>query len=251
MKRRAFLASSALGGVALAGCLQGGGATTPTAETDGYPPESTGDDRPPEREIDTAAFGHVEVDGTQVPLAPLDVAYYWFRRREARFADARGQRQYERSRILGAVLSTAGRNSPDDPVKAWPKGDRIVCYCGCPHHLSSIRAAAAIDAGYESVFVIDEGFWAWHDSGYPMAGNDVGDQPASYAVSGRVAPAHAGEMVRVSHEPTGQLEAAPVDADGSYTVHLRFSGVARDSMLTVATPEETVRRPLGELVVDG
>lgn len=252
MNRRAFLGSAALAG--FAGCLTdigGGGGTpsgTPTAETDGYPPGSAVEETPPQRNIDTDAFERIDVEGTTVPLAPLDVAHYWFQRREARFADARGQRQYKRSRVLGAVLSPAPDGADDaDPVARWPTGDRIVCYCGCPHHLSSLRAATLIENGYEEVYVIDEGFWAWHDQGYPMAGEDVTEQPRVQVVEGRTDPEHAGETAWATHDPSGQREAGPIAADGSFELHLRFTNVTPDSVVTLRTPATAVEAPLREL----
>lgn len=253
MRRRAFLGSAALAG--LAGCITdsgGGGApsTTPSAETDGYPPESAGEEAPPNRNIDTDAFGTVDVEGTAVPLAPLDVAYYWFQRREARFADARGQRQYDRSHVLGAVLSTAPDGVDGDPVAGWPTGDRIVCYCGCPHHLSSLRAATLLQNGYEEVYVIDEGFWAWHDQGYPMAGANVTEQPRLQVVEGRTAPELAGETVWAIHDPTGQREAGPIAPDGSFELHLRFTDVTPASVVTLRTSAASMAAPLRELTAD-
>jgi len=250
MDRRAFLATAA--GV-FGGCLGGGTGSeptasptgTPTAETDGYPPEPAAP--PTERAVETETFQTLDVHGVEVPLVPVSIARYWHGRREARFLDARGSEQYERSRVLGAVLSTAPDGIEDDPVARWPTDDRVVCYCGCPHHLSSLRAAVLIENGYESVYVVDEGFWEWHDRGYPMAGEDVDDRPRLRIVSGQTDPAHAGELVRLVHEPTDQHEAAPIEADGRYELELRFAGVSDDSVVTLLTPDGRVRRPLGDL----
>jgi rhodanese-related sulfurtransferase len=257
MERRAFLATAA--GVLGAGCLGGGSEETPTvpptptdtprgtptAETDGYPPEP--ETTPTERAVDASNFRTKEVHGIEVPLVPVNVAHYWHRRRAARFADARGQEQYASSRVLGAVLSTAPDGVENDPVALWPTDDRIVTYCGCPHHLSTLRAAVLIDQGYESVYVIDEGFWEWHDRGYPMAGKEVTEKPALRVVRGRADPAHAGEMVRLVHEPTHQHEAAPIDEDGRYELHVRFADVTTESVVTLHTPTGSERHELGAL----
>ena len=242
--RRSFVIGSA---ALLGGCLGGGsGSNAPTNETDGYPPRA--ESTPEERSIDTESFARITVDGTAVPLAPLDVAYYWFRRREARFADARGRRSYDRSHVLGAVLSPAPDGGGSDPVAAWPTDDRIVCYCGCPHHLSSMRAATLLQNGYEDVYVIDEGFWAWHDRGYPMAGEAITARPASYEITGRADPRHAGESVWAWHEPSGQREAAAVGPDGRYVLELRFTDVTPESTILVDAPGYRVRDSLGTLV---
>ena len=275
MKRRTYLAGVAAAG-ALAGCLgdgsEDGDGTDPTetgddvtgtatgAEygtngefppdedpADGYPPEF--DDVPAERAVDTSAFETVTQDGVEVPLAPAEAVHYWYRRGEARMADARGREQYDTSHVYGAVLSPAGAGGTDgDPADEWPEGDRIVCYCGCPHHLSSIRAASLIDAGYEEVYVIDEGFWEWHGRDYPMAGTDLSASPYGHVVSGRTESRHAGETAWARHVPSGQREATTIGDDGAFSMTLRFVDVDRDSPIRVETPGYTVEAPLGRLV---
>jgi rhodanese-related sulfurtransferase len=254
MNRRTFLASSAVSLSAVTGCLGGGGggggefSPKPTdGNVDGYPPEFS--DVPEKRDIDTSSFGTVEENGVQVPLAPIDVAHYWYKRREARFADARSVKAYDASHIYGAVLSQASTNrrSSADPVADWPKDDRIVCYCGCPHHLSSIRASQLIQNGYENVYVIDEGFWKWHDRGYPMRGNDVTAKPNSWVVRGEAAASFAGQNAWARHQPTKQLESTDITDDGSYELHLKFHEVGPDSTVEIETPGYTVEGKLKDL----
>jgi len=242
LTRRSFLASS----VAITGGCLGSGSSRPTdTESDGYPPPF--DDQPEERTVDTDDFSEISVEGVAVPLAPIDISYYWFRRREARFADARGRTQYETSHILGAVHSPAFESDSHDPVLDWPKTDRIVCYCGCPHHLSSIRAARLIDDGYESVYVIDEGFWEWNDRDYPIAGTDDSPQPDQYEISGRTDPEHAGKWVWAIHPGSKQHEAARIDTTGRYLLGLRFFDVTEHTPIVVRTPSYRVRASLADL----
>ena len=243
MRRRTFLASSALA-TAVAGCLGGDGDEDAESATDGYPPES--DDPPEPMEVDTDRFERIEVEGQRVPLAPVDVTHNWYARRAARFADARGEGQYERARVRGAAWSPAGGRD-DDPVESWPTGDRIVCYCGCPHHLSSIRASDLLAAGYEEVYVIDEGFYEWLDRGYPVEGEEVEAQAAARVVRGRTDAAYAGDPVYATHEPTDQREAAFVDGDGRYELTLRFAGVDDGSEVRIDAPDYTVVAPLARL----
>lgn len=254
MKRRTFLTASAVSLSAVAGCLGDGGggggepsATPEDGNVDGYPPEF--EDQPDERNIDTSSFGTVEENGVQVPLAPVDVAHYWHKRGEARFADARSESQYEASHIYGAVLSPAseGNRSSDDPVGDWPKDDKIVCYCGCPHHLSSIRASQLIQNGFENVYVIDEGFWEWHDRDYPMRGADISSNPESWVIDGEVAGAFGGENAWARHRPSGQVESTDIADGGSYELHLKFHEVGPDSTVEVETPAYTVEGKLADL----
>jgi len=240
--RRSFLASS----VAITGgCLRSGSSRPTDTESDGYPPPF--DDQPEGRTVHTDDFSRISVDGVLVPLAPIDVSYYWFRRREARFADVRARKQYEASHILGSVHSPAFESGAGDPALDWPKTDRIVCYCGCPHHLSSIRAARLIQDGYESVYVIDEGFWEWNDRDYPIAGAEDSPQPSRYEISGRTDPEHAGRWVWAIHPGTKQREVTRIDTTGRYLVGLRFFDVTRNTPIVVRTPSYRVRAPLANL----
>lgn len=216
MRRRTFLASSAgLGVAGLAGCLGGGNENVTVA------------------------------DGETITLTPVDKTYEWFQSDAARFVDARGTGQYEQSHIVGAVSSPAANpGGPGDPVMDWPTDARIVCYCGCPHHLSSLRAAHLQKNGYSNVSVIDEGFFEWADRGYPITGQS---STAFYEISGETDPADAGEMAWVRDLASDQDEAAPIAADGSYTVHVRFADITDDTVLTLSTPSYTVEAPLGRL----
>jgi rhodanese-related sulfurtransferase len=272
MKRRSFLATGAASLTATAGCLGIGGnesteinengdgdseTTTPwsgyeentptTGNTDGYPPEF--EETPEKRSIDTSSFETKAEGGVEVPLAPIDAVHYWYKRGEARFADARGARSYQAAHVLGAVLSPAPERyrTPNDPVNDWPKEDRIVCYCGCPHHLSSIRASQLINEGYENVYVIDEGFGEWQSREYPMAGDDVENVPKKWILTGRTDAAHAGRNAWARHPDSGQMESTDIADDGSYELHLKFYDVGPDSLVNVETPDYTVEGPLSEL----
>lgn len=274
MKRRAFLAAGAAGAASLAGCtgLGGGGSgggsavnhagnvdasftangdyPTDSKPADGYPPSF--EQQPSKRQIDESGFKTITTEGERITLAPIGVANYWYRRGEARFVDARGLSQYKRSHVFGAVNSPAQKNASGGGIDGWPKDDRIVAYCGCPHHLSSIRAAGLQKAGYSNVFVIDEGFWEWHRRDFAMCGTDLGYSPYSTAwkVTGEISPEYAGEYAWAVHQPSDQQEAAPIREDGSFTLHLAFSGVTDSSPVRVETPAFTVEAPLGELVAE-
>ena len=265
MNRRAALRLAGATMAGLAGCigLQDGSTVTPPDETvvgprqgddlpaddtpgDGYPPsfETT----PAERQIDASSFDTKTVDGHDVPLAPFQAVYYWYARGEARFADARGSTSYGNSHIYGAVLSPAPDGRENDPVIDWPKGDRIVCYCGCPHHLSSMRAASLMDDGYEEVYVIDEGFWdGWYNRGYPIAGSEVQSRPAVWVIDGVADLTYAGATAWARHGPTGQREATDIGPDGRFQLELRFADVTGDSVVEIETPGYRVEAPLDEL----
>lgn len=281
MNRRSVLKLGGVGLAGLAGCTaspQRGTPvveSTPTAEptstrtpiagpshdddlpsdenpNDGYPPQFG--ETPPERDIDTPSFDSIRRDGVDVPLAPIDVTFYWYARGEARFADARSYGAFERSHVFGAVSSPEPDGGDDDPVDDWPVEDRIVCYCGCPYHLSSIRAANLLENGYEEVYVIDDGFWEWTDREYPIAGADVESRPSLRVIEGVANADFAGETAWARHHPSEQREATAIGDDGSYRLDLRFADVTPDSRIAVETPGYSVTAPLSELtegIVDG
>jgi len=212
--------------------------------TDGFPPEPEA--VPAERAVDTSSYRTIGVEGEQIQLAPIEDVHYWWARQEARIADARGLSQYRESHVLGAVASPVGTGIDDTHVGDWATDERIVCYCGCPHHLSSMRAAELQAAGYENVYVIDEGFFEWVDQSYPVVGADASNRTL-YRVRGRTRRRYAGEMVVARHVGSDRVEAAPVQRDGTFEVHVRFADVTPDSRLRVETPAYTVTATLDEL----
>jgi rhodanese-related sulfurtransferase len=215
--------------------------------SDGFPPEFPSP--PPAPDVDESTFETLDVNGESVKLAPIDVVEAWYRRAETRVVDARGLDQYKRAHVYGGVSSTAQRGSEGGAIDDWPTDTRIVTYCRCPHHLSSIRAAGLQKAGYERVYALDEGFGAWIDREYPMAGTKFGDGNAGdiseWTLEGDVDPRYAGEYAWASIGK--QYEAAPIDREGRFELVLRFAGVTADTRVRVSTPAFTATRPLREL----
>lgn len=214
---------------------------------DGYPPafETTFE----ERDIDPSSFETTTRNGIEVSLVPIDVAYYWFVRGEARFADARSPSEYEQSHVLGAVNSPAGDGTEmdDDPVLSWPTDARVLTYCACPHHLSTLRAASLQEKGYTNVFAIDEGYTPWQERSYPMGGQQPARQPKTWTVSGDANRTAAGETAWAYHLGSGQKEATTIAENGTYELHLKFVNVTADSEVRVETPGDTVTGTLGAL----
>ncbi|GAB7093231.1 hypothetical protein JCM30237_03830 [Halolamina litorea] len=279
MDRRAFLAALGVASTtAVAGCASSGvdtaapgsGEGTPTGapfehpgtldETfvtngdypddsdpaDGLPPAFP--DPPDAPGIDTAALATLSVNDETVRLLPIDAARAWYLRGSARFVDARGLTQYTRSHLYGSVLSSAQQGSTGGGIDGWGTDERVVAYCGCPHHLSSVRAAGLQKAGFTDVYVIDEGFREWVDRGYPMAGTAFGDGGSAavseWRLDGEVDADYAGEYAWAS--VGRQYEAAPIGDDGAFSIHLRFSGVDAETPVRVSTPAFTRTGPLGE-----
>lgn len=218
-----------------------------TNPRDGYPPEF--ESVPEERDIDTDSFETLDRSDQTIKLVPTDVAYYWYARGEARFADTRSESEFEVSHVFGSVLSPAGDgvDLPDDPVLEWPQGDRIVTYCDCPHHLASLRAASLMSRGYEEVYAIDEGFGGWRDRDFPLAGEDVGRSPEVRVIEGQAPQRHESEFAWAYHENSDQREATPIQGDGSYELRTKFVDVDGESSVRVETPAYEVTATFDEL----
>jgi rhodanese-related sulfurtransferase len=253
MRRRAFLAAGVAGSLtALSGCLGVFGSSSANTNMSLPADEDSDDGRPPaygdpgERSVDPSSFPTTTTNGETIRLAPIDVTHYWHKRAAARFVDARGGDQYESAHIYGAVNSPAQRGSTGGGIDGWPTDDTVVCYCGCPHHLSSIRAAALQKAGFSDVFVINEGFGPWYDNGYAMRGTNF-DAQQQAAIVGQVSAQYAGEYAWAETVEGAKQEAAPIGDDGSFEIHLRFADMTDATEIRVTTPAFDVTRPLGEL----
>lgn len=225
---------------------------TDDSPADGYPPSF--DDSPSAPAADPSTYETVEVNDETVRLAPIDDVIDWYYRGEARFVDARGIGQYRNAHVYGAVNSPAVFESRGGPVPGWPTDERIVTYCGCPHHLSSIRAAGLQKVGVDEVYALDEGFLgqsdSWKEQDYPMAGEifveDDDTTLRTARVTGTVDSSYAGSYVWAS--AGRQYEAAPIDADGSYEIHLRVYGLDSEATVEVRTPDSIETHPLSALV---
>ena len=227
MRRRSFLRSAGLvTGLGLAGCL---GDSPPEAANEfGYPTTMT--------------------EGIAVPLVPLADATQWYEDDIGVFADARSRTAFEQARIAGAVHSPAPDGlASNDPIAGRPKDTRVVTYCGCPHHLSTLRGATLIQNGYVHTYAIDEGFHAWRRAGYPLEGESIENTPQSFTITGRTDPAAAGEMAWAWHDPSGQREATPITTDGQFAIHVQFYDVTPESRIRLTTPAGELTDSLGVL----
>ena len=237
-------------GIAISGCL--GTSENNKYEPDldpfdGYPPLPT--QIPPQQIFDPTTFDVAKVNSQTIPLAPLKTVYNWHQRGEARFVDSRSQTQYERSHILGSILSPAPSGiGSSDPTSDWPKNDRIVTYCGCPLHLSTLRAASLLNSGFTNVYVLQDGFWEWHDRRYPLAGNDLNLAPKIWIIHGKTDPSLSGKTVWIRELQSGQVEATPIQSNGEFKSDIRFSNISLKTPISIEAPHRTIVSPLSSLI---
>ena len=132
--------------------------------------------------------------------------------------DVRGQIAYDESHIKGSLSKPIPISAP--MVTDIPKNAKIITYCGCPHHLSSIAAEQLTKIGYKDVHVLDEGFWYWKDHKYPLDSNKSATSKVSEVnVSGLLLKDKqpiVNKDIYLKHMKTGQLEATRTDAKGFY-----------------------------------
>lgn len=192
MRRRAFLAAAGSTVAFTAGCLGSGGSDS--VELSPKDPDPSVSEvglalNPvdvPDRDVDNSRFKDYQTEGKTIKLIPLDVAYYWYNTRKARFVDTRVRSQFEAVHVEGAAHSPAPEGGSGDPLDDVGKEDRIVAYCTCPHHLSGIRTANLLSEGYSGVYALDPGFDPWVNNGYQVGGSDaqnpdMSDYPDDYS----------------------------------------------------------------------
>ena len=99
---------------------------------------------------------------------PMDLIYtaYGTGQRMA-IIDARPAGDYLTEHISGAI--SVPFYAVEQHLDRIPMDVPVIAYCACPHAESGEAAAALIAAGYTDVHVLDEGFFAWRDMGYPTS----------------------------------------------------------------------------------
>ena len=247
MRRRDILLGI---GITLSGCINIGAENKYEPDLDpfdGYPPLPL--KVPPKQFFDSTTFDVAKVNSQTIPLSPLKTVYNWHQRGEARFVDSRSQTQYERSHILGSILSPAPSGiGSSDPTFDWPKNDRIVAYCGCPLHLSTLRAASLLNSGFTNVYVLKDGFWDWHDKRYPLAGTDLNTAPRTWTIHGKTDPSFSGKTVWIRELQSGQVEATMIQTNGEFTSEIRFSNISPTTSISIEAPHRTIVSPLSSLL---
>jgi cytochrome c oxidase cbb3-type subunit 3/ubiquinol-cytochrome c reductase cytochrome c subunit len=81
------------------------------------------------------------------------------------FLDARTPSDYVTEHIAGAISVPFYDVAPYVPQ--LPRDTWLVCYCACPHELSSQLAETLLREDFDKVTVLDEGIPVWRKHGYP------------------------------------------------------------------------------------
>lgn len=159
--------------------------------------------------------------------------------------DVRSRYEYDQEHIKGAI-SYPYENIRMNNKFTFAKNKTLICYCGCPHHLSGLSAEILINHGYKNVKVIDEGFWVWKQLKYPVAVGKSGPaRKTSMEIRGQIHTAQgapvSGRDIFLRHQASGQLEATRTNAQGKFVMHLHFSGVKPQDAVQFSLDQQQIK----------
>lgn len=184
--------------------------------------------------------------GTQVPFISVELARVLFERKQAVFMDVRGKASYEAEHIQGAMLFplTALQEGKTPPL---PVSTPIIVYCGCPHGLSEEAAEILLRKGFQSVYVLDEGFYGWKEKGYPIATNPKKlENFKEWRLRGIAPGVPEGTKLFVTHLPSGQMESFLVGKEGRFEFFFPLYGARQGDPLRFQWEGKRAEHPLEE-----
>lgn len=163
---------------------------------------------------------------------------------KALFIDVRSRPEFNAEHIQGALSYpyTVIKTAKDLPFKP---ADKVILYCGCPHHLSGLSAEILKTKGFKDVHVIDEGYWGWKEFGFPIMLNPDAPSKLSMDVEGiarQNGQALAYKDVFLLHPETGQLEATRTDREGNFRMALHFRGVDLSDQVVFQIQDQDLQR---------
>lgn len=175
---------------------------------------------------------------------PSDAVYRMTKVLPIHFLDVRGTSAYSEEHIKGALdapLMMLRRGKiPDLDKKAT-----VVTYCGCPHAMAEDAAGILVAAGFSNVIVLDDGFYAWKDRGYPIEKAKVPKKFRKMKFEGKVGDLSlAGKKIEVVEPVSDQREIATIGTDGHFALHMPFYGEIKNQQVTFSVGPRTWQRPL-------
>lgn len=162
----------------------------------------------------------------QVQYIPSEMVRLMQAQYAVTFVDVRGHTSFIEEHIEGA-LDTPLVDLRAGKLPKVPKDQLIVTYCGCPHAMAEEGASLLIRAGFQSVAVLDDGFYAWKDLGYPVAISSAVKTFAKLEFNGTVPASYAGQSIEIADSASGQMEKGTVGKDGSFALHMPYYGESK------------------------
>ena len=161
-----------------------------------------------------------------VDMMGVDFALPMHAAKSAVFIDVRGDAAFSAEHIDGAMAFSL-EDLREGKLPRLPKTMPLIVYCGCPHSLSEESARYLIAAGFQRVWVLDEGYYGWKDKGYPVTvTREKAAGKQQMPITGRAPGLAPGTRVYARHFASGQWEAGKVDTQGAFELHLPFYGVS-------------------------
>lgn len=107
---------------------------------------------------------------SRLPEIDVTKAFTLYRSGDALFVDSRDQKDYDEDHIPGAINIPMRRWDEVWPAMQFrlPKTRLLVLYCyGVRCGLSTRQGKRLLELGYEHLAVLDYGWKAWREAGYP------------------------------------------------------------------------------------
>ncbi len=166
------------------------------------------------------------------------------KKNKALFVDVRSRPEFNAEHIQGAISYpyTVIKTAKDLPFKP---ADKVILYCGCPHHLSGLSADILKQKGFKDVHVIDEGYWGWKEFGLPVMVNPDAPTKVSMDIEGRASQNGQPLVYKdvfLLHPETGQLEATRTDREGNFRMALHFRGLDLSEQVVFQIQDRDLQR---------
>ncbi|MDX1661551.1 MAG: rhodanese-like domain-containing protein [Gemmatimonadota bacterium] len=105
-------------------------------------------------------------------VTPEDVRAYQVAGNDLLLVDTRPTSAYEKERIEGAVAVPPERI---EAVDSLPSEPWVVLYCSCPDDAMAMAVFRhAFDGGRQNMAILEGGFPAWEEAGYPTVSGPEG-----------------------------------------------------------------------------
>lgn len=185
-------------------------------------------------------------EGKKYNYIPSDAVYRMMEFTKIQFIDVRGHSSYKAEHIKGALdLSLMSLRRGQYPEV--PTSTTIITYCGCPHAMAEEAAEIIVRRGFSEVAVLDDGFYAWKDKGYPISSGPAAKSLQKYNYEGRIMiPELYGTRIQLHEDSTGQHEQGWIDKEGRFELHMPFYGASKDKIVRVYAGSHEWEYPLGD-----
>ncbi len=119
----------------------------------------------------------VTKEGVKIPLIDVNQAKTYFDDLQTTFVDTRKEEDYNSAHVKGAVFLTPETMQDDFPMvqPLLNEENRLILYCYGPECDMAEEVATFLGKlGYKKLIIMNSGFRAWEEAGFPVEGSDKG-----------------------------------------------------------------------------